>query len=512
MATAALFALSAPANAQPWGNDQTAPVLNADQPNAVKDRYIVVFKSGVTAQMRRTARAQAETRGAAVQQEYGAAINAFAATLTPVALDNLRHNPNVSFIEADRTVSIDATESPAPWGLDRIDQRGLPLNNAFTTTATGAGVTAYIIDTGIRFSHVEFGGRAVSGVDAIDGGPADDCNGHGTHVSGTIGGTTYGIAKAVKLVAVRVLDCTGSGTVSQVIAGLNWVVTDHQSGQPAVANMSLGGGLDTALDAAVQTAIQDGITYTVAAGNSNVDACTSSPGDVAAAITVGATTSTDARASYSNYGACLDIFAPGSSITSSWFTSDTALAIASGTSMASPHVAGVAALYLQGDPGATPTTVRDAIVAAATPNAVTSAGTASPNRLLYANVAAAAPAPTAPAPAPTPTPTPTPTFTCTGYPATRTGTLAANGRAVQPDNGYYYARAGTHRGCLDGPLGANFDLYLYRWSGSSWVTVASGTTLGADELVTYSGTAGYYFWLLVAKSGQGSYTFGMQRP
>jgi subtilisin family serine protease len=241
----------------------------------------------------------------------------------------------------------------------------------------------YIVDTGIRFSHNDFGGRAVTGYDAVDGGSADDCNGHGTHVAGTVGGSTYGVAKGVTLVGVRVLNCSGSGTNSGVIAGVNWVASDHQTGAPAVANMSLGGSVSSALDTAVNNAINDGVTFAVAAGNSNRNACNYSPARVAAAITVGATTSTDARASYSNYGSCLDLFAPGSSITSAWYTSNTATNTISGTSMATPHVAGVAALYLKGNPGASPATVRDAIVNNATTGKVTKPGTSSPNRLLF---------------------------------------------------------------------------------------------------------------------------------
>lgn len=244
-------------------------------------------------------------------------------------------------------------------------------------------MTAYIVDTGILYSHSEFGGRASFGFDAF-GGNGADCHGHGTHVSGTVGGSTYGVAKNVALVAVRVLDCSGSGTTSGVIAGVDWVKAHHTAS--SVANMSLGGGASTALDTAVANSIASGVTYAIAAGNSNRDACKFSPARVASAITVGATTSTDARASYSNYGSCLDLFAPGSSITSSWNSSSTATNTISGTSMATPHVAGVAALYLEAHPGATPLAVRNAIVGGATPNKVTSAGRNSPNLLLYSLV------------------------------------------------------------------------------------------------------------------------------
>jgi subtilisin family serine protease len=293
----------------------------------------------------------------------------------------------VAYVERDGLVEASTTQSGATWGLDRIDQRNLPLSDTYTSTNDGAPVTAYIIDTGIRFSHAEFGGRAVSGYDAVDGGSADDCNGHGTHVAGTVGGTTYGVAKGVRLVAVRVLNCAGSGTTSGVIKGVDWVTANHVTS--AVANMSLGGGASTALDTAVKNSIAAGVSYAIAAGNGNKggvaqDACKYSPARVAEAMTIGATDKTDGKTSWSNYGNCVDWFAPGSGITSAWYTSNTATDTISGTSMATPHTAGAAALYLQSNPGASPQQVRDALFANATKGIVTSSKTAT-NHLLFTN-------------------------------------------------------------------------------------------------------------------------------
>jgi subtilisin family serine protease len=286
----------------------------------------------------------------------------------------------VNFVEEDGVMTASATQTNPPWGLDRIDERDRPLSGTYTYNWTGSGVRAYIIDTGIRTAHTQFGGRASNVFDAF-GGNGQDCHGHGTHVAGTVGGSTYGVAKSALLRGVRVLDCTGSGSTSGVIAGVDWVRQNHIA--PAVANMSLGGGASSSLDTAVNNLSNAGVAIAVAAGNENQNACNVSPARAANAITTGSTTSSDARSSFSNFGTCVDIFAPGSGILSAWFSSNTATATLSGTSMASPHVAGVAALYKQANPSASATTIRNAIVNNASLNKITNVGTGSPNRLLY---------------------------------------------------------------------------------------------------------------------------------
>ncbi|MFZ9867948.1 MAG: S8 family peptidase [Ilumatobacteraceae bacterium] len=354
--------------------------VSASNDEARKD-YIIVFSDRGNPAAERAAIAGL---GGRTFFTYENVFNGVAVSLPEAALNGLKNRPGIELIEADGEVTTQGTQSGATWGLDRIDQRNLPLSGTYTDNVSGSGVDAYIIDTGILSTHSDFGGRVTSfGYNAIkDRRGTQDCNGHGTHVAGTVGGAKYGVAKNVRLIPVRVLDCRGSGSWSGVVAGMDWVVANHGTA-PAVANMSLGGGASSSVDLAVQRMIDDGVVVVVAAGNSNVDACGSSPARAAGALTVGATTNTDARASYSNFGSCLDIFAPGSSITSAWHTSKTATNTISGTSMASPHVAGVAALILQETPTASVSTVISTVTSRATPDKVTLAGTNSPNRLLY---------------------------------------------------------------------------------------------------------------------------------
>ncbi len=360
-------------------------ILRAGGPTAIPNSYIVVFKD--TAVSRFSVAGKAAELTARVSgklgHSYSHALRGFEISTTEAKARQLLADPAVAYVEQNHTVKLLDTQAPVPsWGLDRIDQRNLPLNNSYTYPVNGSGVRAYIIDTGIRFSHTDFGGRAVTGFDAIDGGSADDANGHGTHVAGTVGGNGFGVAKGVTLVGVRVLNAAGSGTNAQVIAGIDWVTGDHDPGESAIANMSLGGA-GNALNAAVANSIADGVAYAVAAGNESTDACTRTPASTPTAITVGATDIADNRASFSNFGTCLDIFAPGVNITSAWFTSDTATNTISGTSMASPHVAGAAALVLAQNPSFTPQQVRDSLFNNATNGVVINPGTGSVNKLLF---------------------------------------------------------------------------------------------------------------------------------
>lgn len=328
----------------------------------------------------------ARRHGAQVSFVYRHAFKGYAATMSDEGMRGVAADRRVASVERDGVASTTlVTQSEPTWGLDRTDQRTSSLSGSYSYTNTGQGVTAYVIDTGIRGTHTDLAGRVAPGFDAVDGGTADDCNGHGTHVAGTLGGTTYGVAKEVSLVPVRVLDCAGSGSWSGVIAGIDWVTGHHDLGAPAVANMSLGGGANSAVDQAVRNSIADGVSYAIAAGNSYKDACKSSPARVSEAMTISATDKTDTKPGFANWGSCVDWFAPGVNITSAWHMSDTATNTISGTSMAAPHSAGVAALYLQTNSGASPDTVRNDLYGLTTRDIVKRSKTTN-DHLLFTNL------------------------------------------------------------------------------------------------------------------------------
>jgi subtilisin family serine protease len=362
----------------PTGPEQdTRPEVEANSAELIPGRYIVVLKASVQ-DVSGVARQMVAAHGGTLRFTYTHALKGFAAALSEAAAAAVAQHPAVAYVEQDQVVRIIETQTNATWGLDRIDQRDLPLNTTYVYNATGTAVKAYILDTGILTTHQDFGGRAVHGTDEVDDdGDATDCHGHGTHVAGTVGGTTWGVAKNVRLVAVRVLNCSGSGTDAGVIAGIDWVTADHQAGQPAAANMSLGGGFSQALNDAVRNSVNDGVVYAVASGNGYKDPCigsqygADSPASEASAITVGATNSSDVEASFSNNGPCVDIYGPGVSITSSWIGSDKATNTISGTSMATPHVAGAAALYLESQPNATADDIDQALTANSTQGKIT---------------------------------------------------------------------------------------------------------------------------------------------
>lgn len=477
---------------------QAASIHGMNAPDRIPGHYIVILKESQP--MVSIASEMTYAHGDKITHHYRHALNGFAVEMTNERMHALSQDPRVAYIEADRVIRINASQATKIWGLDRIDQRNLPLDGTYHSNISSAKVSAYIIDTGIRLGHNEFAGRAQAGFTAIrDRYGSRDCNGHGTHIAGTLGGGTYGVAKDVNLYSVRVMDCDGSGTLSGVIAGVDWVTNNHIA--PAVANMSLGGQTSQAMDDAIRTSVAAGVTYIVAAGNENADACQSSPARINSVITVGASTITDARASFSNWGTCVDVFAPGTAIISAGNTSNSSQDTFSGTSTASPHVAGVAALYMASNPDATPTQVFNAIVNTATVDRLKGVRNTSPNRLVYSllnsegngNNGSVSNCPD-------------------GY-ETFTGTLTGRfNRDYHPNATPFYSASGSHKGELTGPKNANFDLYLWNWNGSKWETVASSTGLSSNESINYQGASGNYVWRIESRNGRGNYNFCMQRP
>jgi subtilisin family serine protease len=451
------------AGAQP---SPTGEIHRAERP--VPGQYIVTLHDADPDTTAARANGLAAQYHGAVSRVYEHALQGFAVRMTEAQAAALAADPAVQSVEENGVVSIDTTQTnPPSWGLDRIDQASLPLSNSYTFDANGAGVRAYVIDTGVRTTHTDLGGRATSGYDFVDNdATANDCNGHGTHVAGTIGGNSYGVAKGVSIVAVRVLDCGGSGTYEGVVAGVDWVTANAV--RPAVANMSLGGGKSTSLDNAVRNSISAGVVYALAAGNSNADACNSSPSGTVEALTVGATDINDNRASFSNWGSCVDVFAPGVNITSSWGTGDTATNTISGTSMATPHVAGAAARYLATNPSASPSAVANALLTNATLNKVVNPGANSPNRLLATMFIGgpSSPSPSAPG---------APTLTATGAVA-----KVQLSWTVPSDNGSAINAYRLYRATTSGGQGS-----------TPFQTLSSSTTAFDDSAVT-AGTTYYY--------------------
>jgi hypothetical protein len=487
------------------GDDQgaaKAPLIIDNVENVVPDQYIVVFKDGMTGSRIRSLIEQfISTYGANIHQSYFTALQGFAATLTPPAMEALRAHPDVAYIEAEQVLYLTSEQQDPPWGLDRIDQRDQPLDDLFSFSSTGAGVNVYILDTGIRITHEEFEGRAFNAYSSVnDGRDYQDCNGHGTHVAGIVAGKTYGVAKSANLHNVRVVNCDGTALISQVISGIDWVTANHV--KPAVANLSLGGERSDSLDRAVKNSIEAGVVYTIASGNDRGDACQRSPARVPAALTVGAVDGNDRVPSFSNIGSCLDLFAPGTDILSAWNSSDEATRMQMGTSMASPFVAGVAALYLQEDPDASPSTVASVILEATTEDHIALPDDVSPNRLLYSNLQ------DDPFPMPTPTnmsydvPIVTPTPSPTEIPPEDSQTF----EDVPPDHwAYPYIEAAYQEGyvsgcssepmkyCPDDPLSrAEISVFVDRGNhGPDFVPIWSGTQVFGDVSLE----AWYYEWV-----------------
>lgn len=481
---ATLIAVALPLAAS-VGGAQTEPDRVKRTKDPIAGEYVVTVRPDAPGNPRALSRLIAKEFGGEVFYVYENALQGFAVRMSDADAQRLARSPFVEVVAENGVAQLEATQSGPTWGIDRIDEVSLPLDGQYVYGQTGAGVTAYIIDTGIRTSHTEFGGRASIGTDTVgDGQNGNDCNGHGTHVAGTVGGTTYGVAKQVTIKAVRVLNCSGSGSWAGVIAGVDWVTGDHQAGQPAVANMSLGGGAYSALDTAVANSIADGVTYAIAAGNSNANACNYSPARAPAALTVAATANTDARASFSNWGTCVDVFAPGVSITSAWKTDDTATNTISGTSMATPHVAGVAALYLGADPSASPGTIAARITADATAGVVVDPA-GSPNLLLFTG--------TVPPPSTTTTAT---TTTTTTAPLARPGAptiVSAVGGSQSVALGWSPPTTG----------GATTGYRVYRGTKSNRLTLVA--TLGTQTSWTNTGldSARTYYYQITATNAAG---------
>lgn len=465
----------------------------------IENRYIVVLnddnKNDESA-LREEAVADKLTNlyGGKIDKQFTRVVKGFSVEMSADEAESLSRDERVKYVEEDAEIYAVGTQYGATWGLDRIDQQTGSLDSTYNFASTGSGVNVYVIDSGIRATHAEFGGRVVLSYDAVrDGQNGNDCFGHGTHVAGTIGSSSYGVAKNATLHAVRVLGCTGGGSSSNLIAAIDWIAANHAS--PSVANISISAsGVSSTIDAAITKSIASGVTYVVAAGNNNMDACNYSPARTPNAITVGATASLDQRAGYSNFGSCVDIFAPGSGITSTWFSSDTATNTLGGTSMASPHAAGVAALYLETNPTALPSEVAFEMFRAATPGVVENAGTGSPNLLLFSTLNSSGKS-----------------NICDG--AMQTGILSSTGAANYHSSiDGFFGQSGLYSGTVTGASGSKISLQLQRKKGSKWSTVASSPGSTANESVNFNGNSNVYRWRVFSVSGGGSYSLCSQVP